>query len=1110
MNGDYLYIHKDPTLTDVSQLVSPLNIESIVKGWNVRDLLNHEDEGSEKNITSIWNNYPFSEKTAENLDKYNQDLENLKQGSRYKGPFYTTKLFLGTKLRFPIDFWNGEVLISEGNLVNNQDYEVFLTQKLQDLVNDPKFYPTAKTDIGNNAGITKDSFPKITVWMWCRALSKPPRFGVIEAEQDLGGELINITNFVKKVTVSNTSTGSSFSIQMPAVACIWQEGEGWVLRQEPTYFDDKGETSMVTDNDIHLLSSIDKKLKRNQNYFKNIISENDVVFIRFETLNNELPERLKEARRQNLSFLDIPNKIYDLIGLVDITVCNQNFDASLSNDTTIAGRDLTKLLIEDGCYFYPANLIPGGIVGNHTRSEELQRYEGQLFSLTQGAEKSIEFALKFIINALSNTQITPDSLFAMYPEDRRSKRFNLNQFERNKTLVELDDQKAAAIQSIKDSRRNDKITDFDSDDSNGLPEVIYQKIYNFYNQAFSQGKADATMSLNNFEYEGQILNNDLLPRSFTSGREALAWKTDESVIDAQGVFEVNTFAVDALGRIKSNVYTNNRLENYSREEGLAPGIWQIIKLSLDDEVRDRRIIDSSIGNEMGSIMNYIQKVCQEPFVEFMTDTYGDEFHMIARKPPFDQKKISEYLDIVNGLDSFVIKEEDVISESLSFTQSMGYSWYRIIPQGALAGAAGDIIFAFIKAVHFPEYAKIFGERPLEIVSNYVSAFYPSGSKENTFVTNILTQVVKDLKFIIDSNAYLPFTRTGQIVLNGDRRIKRGTWIYYEATNEVYYVDGVVNDWTQGEQNIKRTTTLMVSRGMVRDFVKGVYIPEIDQVVSYFNIINTDYKLEYRDVTREIVTYEEEVEDRSATSTTEEGGEDSFLNHLGSQVKEDVLRDPRTGEMWTSGVENSLSGIDTPAEVYPLSSENEVFMKEIEKRNAQAGLTLREFCYKVKTELGYIVTITDGFRTYQDQAALKKRLGDGAATPGNSAHERARAIDINIYGNGKNYKKKTSKSEWLQTGVVELAKDLGLIWGGDFTDNYDPVHFALSTGGSTDARPVTYTTRTVKYKLKNVKEIRKTVNEKALNIENILANFQVNIPVFNYFLRREQFRRINNL
>ena len=60
-----------------------------------------------------------------------------------------------------------------------------------------------------------------------------------------------------------------------------------------------------------------------------------------------------------------------------------------------------------------------------------------------------------------------------------------------------------------------------------------------------------------------------------------------------------------------------------------------------------------------------------------------------------------------------------------------------------------------------------------ISDNYVfgRAVDPSKGKKNK--ESIAEGLFNDLKYVIESLSVLPFTRKGTIVINGDRRIKRG-------------------------------------------------------------------------------------------------------------------------------------------------------------------------------------------------------------------------------------------------------------------------------------------------------------------------------------------------
>ena len=116
--------------------------------------------------------------------------------------------------------------------------------------------------------------------------------------------------------------------------------------------------------------------------------------------------------------------------------------------------------------------------------------------------------------------------------------------------------------------------------------------------------------------------------------------------------------------------------------------------------------------------------------------------------------------------------------------------------------------------------------------------------------------MNDLKFLIESHSYLPFTRRGQIVLSsGDRRVKKGMWVELEKTGEICYVDSVSNSVRFGNSFVDRSTVLNVSRCMIKDYIEGVYYEDgftgggtlesgafvtvYRKKYSYFNIVDSN-------------------------------------------------------------------------------------------------------------------------------------------------------------------------------------------------------------------------------------------------------------------------------
>ena len=283
------------------------------------------------------------------------------------------------------------------------------------------------------------------------------------------------------------------------------------------------------------------------------------------------------------------------------------------------------------------------------------------------------------------------------------------------------------------------------------------------------------------------------------------------------------------------------------QERLAPGIWQIVKLLMDSSAANRQIFDSSISMQTGPLINFFNKMCQQPLVEFSGDTYGDQYYFMIRKPPYDKEGIlkMQELTMIN------IEDSDIRSTNLSWNIEGIYSWYQMIPFEELAGM--NQLNLYMPAIFFPEYAAVWGSKDLTIHNQYVN-YYQSG-RANTGVDdnkkangeNIIRNAVRDLKYIIESNAYNPFTRKGTITLNGDRRIKRGTLIMM-PNGEQFYVDAVSNSYSVGETSVNRSTTLTVSRGMFSKYVNEVKID--GKMISYFNLIDFGKDFDVSKVTSE--------------------------------------------------------------------------------------------------------------------------------------------------------------------------------------------------------------------------------------------------------------------
>ena len=288
----------------------------------------------------------------------------------------------------------------------------------------------------------------------------------------------------------------------------------------------------------------------------------------------------------------------------------------------------------------------------------------------------------------------------------------------------------------------------------------------------------------------------------------------------------------------------------SHGTGVGTGIWKIINLIVDKAALSRTVVDSSLSIAQGSLLSTFKKICQEPFVEFYTDTYHDQFFLTVRVPPFTKKHLTQLLngqfqDENGGTHHLeqpfiILNEGNIISESLEFNDENVHTWFSLTPKEVVGGLTRDMWMASFPPKVFPELVDIYGSKPLQIEHSYLAYNQDLGEEETVISSNIYQQSLEDLKFLIETHVHLPFTRQGRIVIVGDRRIKRGEYIFYQPTNELFYIDAVSHSFSTSS-TVQNTTTIQVSRGMVVDYIRG------KGQFSYFNIVDLTKDPIYKEV-----------------------------------------------------------------------------------------------------------------------------------------------------------------------------------------------------------------------------------------------------------------------
>ena len=777
----------------------------------------------------------------------------------------------GTSVLVPFSKISRDILPIIGDSVASNDVISFLSSQLRSFYNDPKYVRAFKFE-RKALGSYKEIFNHVSVWLWSKGLSSKATGTQGKEKISYSDKIINITPFVSSITTNMGENGGTFNLMISPIPGIWDEAlNSWSLDKNGLKQTKSGE--IISQANIH-----DSIQNRKALFFYNIIQENDIVFIRFETLKSEQDRLDKKNFQFEIDKSELQFKSFDMICLVD----NSQLSAVFENSdlrVSLYGRDLMKLLIEDGVYFYPFDYVRDGIFANETTDDRLVRYDGQLLGRFQSGFRTIENSLKFIINALGTIQICSDTLFSPYQNeggktDRRSKKFVLDNKQKRDILLANQEVEKDSYQScidvIKQSRSSSGLSLKSESAEITQCALVYNHIFEFLSFLDENKNLTKAGTWFGIFYDGEQLSDNELPSIFFG---SLFTSSERLSVNSKLLVKQTS---ESSAAIKECVYRyfllkdrQDTLPQEEVEETPLKGIWQIVKLVIDKTVQKRILADASIGNEHGSLINAIRKVCQEPFVEFYGDTYGDQYYLTVRKPPFDKEGFLSMLDGVVSNENGVkvstnpiiidLYDDDIIGEDITYGGE-AFSWYRLIPQGSFPGG-DEMAFAYLRAIYLKEYADVFGSKPFDVATNYIP-YQPFVSRDQSpNEAYMIEQGIRDLQYLIQSHAYLPFIRRGTVTLgHGDRRIKRGTLVRLVSTGEVGIVESVQNSAVFQNQSTDRTTIINIDRLMVERYIRGVQedVDGKDTQVSYFNLVNTDIpqnafqkKDDYVDFSKEI-------------------------------------------------------------------------------------------------------------------------------------------------------------------------------------------------------------------------------------------------------------------
>ena len=155
--------------------------------------------------------------------------------------------------------------------------------------------------------------------------------------------------------------------------------------------------------------------------------------------------------------------------------------------------------------------------------------------------------------------------------------------------------------------------------------------------------------------------------------------------------------------------------------------------------------------------------------------------------------------------------------------------------------------------------------------------------------------------------------------------------------------------------------------------------------------------------------------------------------------------PENGDKFVIIDNRSVAGkaVNPPTYQKPISVD-----KFVSYFNENAQDKFRAFAETLQQNyLGYTMTVNAVYRTFARSVQLKKQNSKNAA-PGRSLHNYALAFDANFTDPlGRTYLKKERKP-WVESGIPEIARKAGMVWGGNFGGYIDSVHFGVNVPRNT--------------------------------------------------------------
>lgn len=332
-----------------------------------------------------------------------------------------------------------ELAISQTNFQSDTgDFYAFASDEISKIIQDEGYQITSASK----------KAPTVQVFGWFKSLYY---LGVYKGENvNLSKNSAEFSDISKHIISLNTlvgKDGGSFSIKLPivnsdsAVGFIMKDNGDETVAQKG-YANSGGQNS----HSQHSFRYGDEMYSKNPfgfletNYFNWLISSNDLLFISFEKLEMEKDNNFSSGDEDNFGLqTKIADQVYDMIGLVDeVRVVSDSSGAQ--GYVEVTGRDLMKLLIEDGSFFFnPSTTSDPSMVFQNEQSygkqgdireadqinntynnpiNRLRRVTGEIDIFANRINMDLSYILKGVISQLANVEVVPGYVFDSWGDER--------------------------------------------------------------------------------------------------------------------------------------------------------------------------------------------------------------------------------------------------------------------------------------------------------------------------------------------------------------------------------------------------------------------------------------------------------------------------------------------------------------------------------------------------------------------------------------------------------------------------------------------------------------------------------------------------------------------